>query len=118
MCAFLENMIPEVLGEFPKPLIIERAHRLGSVQSQAGSGASPVRPRVIVLKFQNYADKERVMAAARVAGEIKYNETKIMFFPDISASLRKRRQVFDPVKKKLPWLTRHYVLALYTLPHW
>lgn len=81
MCTFLKNMIPEVLGEFPNPLIIERAYRIGSVQSQVGKGASPVRPRVIVMKFLNYADKERVMAAARDAGEIKYNEAKIMFFP-------------------------------------
>lgn len=29
MCAFLETMIPEVFGEFPKPLLIERAHRVG-----------------------------------------------------------------------------------------
>lgn len=105
MCAFLENMIPEVLGEFPNTILIERAHRIGSVQRQSGNVRSPVRPRAIVMKFLSYADKERVMAAARDAGQIKYDEQRIMFFPDISSSLRKRRQVFDPVKKQLAALS-------------
>lgn len=57
------------------------------------------------MKFLNYADKERVMRAARDAVEITYGGNKIMFFPDISAALRKRRQVFDPVKKQMAALS-------------
>lgn len=46
-----------------------------------------------------------MVTAERHAGVIKYNKKKIMFFPDISANLRKRRQVFDLVKKQLAALT-------------
>lgn len=81
ICAFLEKWIPEVLGEhnFPGPITIKRAHRVGRV-SETGDRSS-VRPRVVVMKFLNYADKSRVMKAARSADQIFCDNRRIMFFP-------------------------------------
>ncbi|KAK7877080.1 hypothetical protein WMY93_021953 [Mugilogobius chulae] len=104
MCSFLVKWIPEVLGtvSFPGPLIIERAHRIGRPPEadSAATGPAP-RPRAVVMKFLNYADKTRVMRAAREMGTVLYEGKKVMFFPDISSELLKQRKTYDPVKKLL-----------------
>lgn len=109
MCAFLERWIPEVLGaqNFPRPVLIERAHRIGGagVNDAETGGRFGVRPRVIIMKFLNYADRSRVMKAARSKGEILYDNQRVMFFPDVSADLVRRRKVFDAVKKELASLS-------------
>lgn len=60
-CAFLQRGISEVLGEpnFPRTVLIERVHRIGgaSVSDAKAGGCSGVRPRVVIMKFQNYADR-------------------------------------------------------------
>ncbi|KAK7938362.1 hypothetical protein WMY93_001688 [Mugilogobius chulae] len=80
MCSFLVKWIPEVLGtvSFPGPLIIERAHRIGRPPEadSAATGPAP-RPRAVVMKFLNYADKTRVMRAAREMGTVLYEGKKI-----------------------------------------
>ncbi|KAJ4945496.1 hypothetical protein JOQ06_023180, partial [Pogonophryne albipinna] len=84
--------IPDVLGasHFPGPLLIERAHRIGKVTE-----AEAQSPRVVIMKFLNYADKSRVMQAARMKGPILLDNQRVMFFPDISAELLKQRKMFD-----------------------
>ena len=57
------------------------------------------------MKFLNYADKSRVMQAARMKGPILLDNQRVMFFPDISAELLKRRKVFDGVKRELASLS-------------
>lgn len=105
MCTFLEKWIPEVLGEhsFPALITIERAHQIGRV-NETGDRSS-VRPRVVVMKFLNYADKSRVLKAARSAGHLSCDNQRISFFPDVSTDLLKRRKVFDSVKKQLATLS-------------
>lgn len=62
MCAFLEKLLPEILGpeNFPGPLVIERVHRIGRLSEDRSD--SP--PRAVIMKFLNYADKLRTMKAA------------------------------------------------------
>lgn len=62
-------------------------------------------PRVVVMKFLNYADKLRVMKAARSVGQIIHDNQRIMFFLDVSSDLLKHRKVFDFVKKQLATLS-------------
>ncbi|KAL3976484.1 zinc finger and BTB domain-containing protein 44 [Sarotherodon galilaeus] len=76
--AFLEKWLPEALG--PETLYIERAHRLP--------------------KFLNFQDKVRVMRAARAKGKVTCGG-RILFFPDLSAELHRRRRCFDRVKEQL-----------------
>ena len=106
---FLEKWIPKALGEmnFTGPLLIERAHRVGRLNSKDGSQPTATRPRVVVMKFLNYADKVRVMKAARSKGKILVDDKNVMFFPDVSADLLKRRKVFDSAKKELASLSIH-----------
>ena len=58
-CMFLEGWLPKVLGAdtFPGPLIIERAHRLGTANeaSMANRAGQSARPRVVIMKLLNYA---------------------------------------------------------------
>ena len=104
---FLEKWIPEALGEmnFTGPLLIERAHRVGRINSKDGNEQTAARPRVVVMKFLNYADKVRVRKAARSKGRILVDDKNVMFFPDVSVDLLKRRKVFDSAKKELASLS-------------
>ena len=45
------------------------------------------------------------MRVARLKGPILLDNQRIMFFPDVSADLLKRRKAFDPVKKDLAALS-------------
>lgn len=57
------------------------------------------------MKFLKYADKFRVMKASRSKGEILYDNQRVMFSPDVSADLVRRRKIFDSVKKELASLS-------------
>lgn len=99
MCAFLEKLLPEILGpeNFPGPLVIERAHRIGRLREDR----SDFPPRAVIMKFLNYADKVRTLKAARAKGTVMLDKSKLMFFSDVSAELHKKRKRFDTVKKDL-----------------
>lgn len=57
------------------------------------------------MKFLNYADKVRVMKAARNKGKTLVGDKSVMFFPDVSGDLLKCRKVFDAAKKELASLS-------------
>lgn len=100
-CTFLESWLSEALdmGPLRKPLAIERAHRIGYMRKAAADGNST--PRVMIVKFLDYRDKEHVMRAARAKKDVLFKNHRIMFFPDLSAEVNKQRRQFDEVKKKL-----------------
>ncbi|KAK7895564.1 hypothetical protein WMY93_020889 [Mugilogobius chulae] len=103
LCMFLTKWIPEVLGAEnfggPLPLLIESARRVGRLQDTA------MHPRVVIMKFLNYADKVKAMAAARRKGTVYYDGKKVMFFQDFSTDLIKQRKTFDTVKRLLSSLS-------------
>ena len=102
---FLEKWLTDVFGAstFPSPVIIERAHRIGRLQ------AKPQQyPRILIMKFLNFRDRQRVIQAAREMGIVKFQEHKVMFFPDFSVAVRKQRKQFDDVKKRLQVLNIPY----------
>lgn len=103
MCAFLEKWIPDMLGNynFPGPVLIERAHRPCRINNKHGYQAA-VRPRAVVIKFRNYADKVWVMKAVRINGKILVDNQKVMSFPDVSADLHNREK-FSTLQRK-NWL--------------
>lgn len=100
--SFLESWLPQLLGAdiFPAPVIIERAHRLPSSGKQAGGNASS-RPKTMILKLLNYADKDRILRAARARGTVMFQDHHIMFFPDLSSEVLKQRKRFEEVKIEL-----------------
>ena len=100
---FFANWLPTVLGQehFPEPLIIEQAHR-----ALAPRPSAEERPRAVLIRLLKYQDREKILrTAAKLSrenkGPIMYENTPVMFFPDLSANLVKRRKEFDQVKKEL-----------------
>uniref|UniRef100_H3AR08 L1 transposable element RRM domain-containing protein n=1 Tax=Latimeria chalumnae TaxID=7897 RepID=H3AR08_LATCH len=95
--SFLSKKIPELLGlESGMDLNIERAHR-----TLAPCPAPGQHPRAFVVRFLKFQTKELVLCAARSKGTIKWNESSIHFFPDLSHKLQARQQRFAGVRRRL-----------------
>uniref|UniRef100_A0A1A7ZGX5 LINE-1 type transposase domain containing 1 n=1 Tax=Nothobranchius furzeri TaxID=105023 RepID=A0A1A7ZGX5_NOTFU len=106
--AFLEKWLPEALGPatFPRQPLIERAHRLpGRKQPNR-----PPTPRVLIVKFLNFQDRVRVMRAASTKGKVICGGQEVLFFPDLSTDLHRRRRGFDRVKQQLRSMNIRYGL--------
>lgn len=95
---FLAKFIPELLGadNFPKPLEVDRAHRLGRRLSE-----NDVHPRVMIARIHHFQLKEKILQLARQQFPLRYNGKAVHFFPDYPAEVMKQRQAFDPVRKRL-----------------
>lgn len=95
MFAFLEKLLPEILGlkNFPGPLVIERAHRISRFSEDRSD--SPLK--AVTMKFLNYADKIHTLKAARAKCTMRIDKRKLMFFSDMSAGLHKECKRFDEV---------------------
>ena len=103
MCGFLEKWLQDTLGEgFTVPPIIERAHRIGPFKPKSTS------PRVVIMKFLNYRDRETTLRTARKTTEVRYENQRVAFFPDLSAETRKLQQRFNGVKTQLRALNIRY----------
>ncbi|KAJ8004358.1 hypothetical protein DPEC_G00158340 [Dallia pectoralis] len=103
MCGFLEKWLQDTLGEgFTVSPIIERAHRIGPFNPKSTS------PRAVVMKFLNYRDRETVLRTARKMTEVRYENQRVAFFPDLSAETRKLQQHFNGVKTQLRALNIRY----------
>ena len=75
---------------------IERAHR-----TLAPKLGPDQRPLPVLIRFHNFADKQRVLDPVRRSGTVRYQESSIMFFQDLSAVVLRKRKGFDDVKKRL-----------------
>ncbi|KAE8287271.1 hypothetical protein D5F01_LYC15243 [Larimichthys crocea] len=73
---------------------IKRAHR--TLAAKPGPNQRP-----FLIRFHNFIDKQRVLYAARCSGTVKYKESTIMFFQDLSAAVLCKRKGLDEVKKRL-----------------
>lgn len=95
---FFESWIPDLLGLETKAgrVKIERAHRI-----LAPKPGPNQRPRPVLIRFHNFPDKQRVLDAARRKMTVKYQESNVMFFQDLSAAVVRKRKGFDEVKKRL-----------------
>ncbi|KAF3834351.1 hypothetical protein F7725_025555 [Dissostichus mawsoni] len=122
-CKLFVNWIPATLGQehFTEPLIIERAHRAFGPRPPADQ-----RPRPVLIRLLKCQDRDKILriAAQRSRenkGPIKYDGKPVLFFPDLSASLVKRRKEYDRVKtelrsKDIPFALLHPATLRITLP--
>lgn len=99
--AFMETWLPSYLDLTTKngKIKLDRAHR-----SLAPRPGASQRARPIIMKLHNFADKQRVMAAARRLATQPNQPTdriKVSFFNDYSAAVAKKRKAFDEVKSCL-----------------
>ena len=81
---------------FVTPPELDRAHR--TLRSKPMEGE---RPRPVIVRFLRFQQRERVLAIARKKGQLLYQNRKIFLFPDLSNTLAKKREKFNPVKAKL-----------------
>lgn len=86
-----------MLGEeIPNPLVLDSAHRTLAAKAKPGD-----RPRPMIVRLHYYADKEKILQLFRSKGGLKFKETRIYIFPDMSPELSCRRTAFNPVKARL-----------------
>ncbi|KAL7872548.1 hypothetical protein SRHO_G00075310 [Serrasalmus rhombeus] len=88
--------------EFRKISPHERAHRIGPVNPKYTT------PRVVIIKFVNWRDRETVLKAARKTTDLRYENHRVSFFPDLSAETRKLQRNFDDVKARFRALGVRY----------
>lgn len=95
---FVSTLIPKLLGEinFPKQVIIDRAHRFPLPKlTEVGSG-STVKPRTIMARVHHFQDKEKILRLARQQ-PLKFGANRIFVFPDYTAEVMDQRRGFRDV---------------------
>lgn len=108
---FFERWLPEVLQIKTKNgrIKLESAHR-----SLAPKPSLKQKPRLVIARFHNYQDKQRVMDAswdlARKNQAVKHGDSTVMFFQDFSATLVRKRKGYNSVKRRLQALGAEYRL--------
>lgn len=63
----------------------------------------------MLVRFLSYRDRDRVMNAARLK-EVKLENSRVLFFPNLSQRVQKQRKLFDGVKLRLRDLNKNYGL--------
>lgn len=96
---FMSQFFQDVLGSeiFPTPPLLDRAHRIGSASSVDRENQ---RPRVMIVRFHYYGDKEKVLRRGNW-NQLFYQSRKVFIFPDLSSSVAKRRAAFSAVRNNL-----------------
>ena len=95
-----------VLGEaLTGNFAVERAHR--SLGARPPPGAPP---RAIITRILNFRDRYTILRAARKAQDLRFQNSKIMIFPDYSRAVQSRRRSFEEVKQKLRTMNIQYML--------
>lgn len=101
-------IISEVLGIDLSETELQRVHRTSGPLPNEG-----LPPRPFVMRFHNYLEKERVLAAARQhsrgADWIQWKGGRISF-PDFTKDVMKRKR-FTEVRRKLHELDVRFTLA-------
>ncbi|KAE8288384.1 hypothetical protein D5F01_LYC12253 [Larimichthys crocea] len=75
---FLRAWLPQVLS-IEHQLNIEQAYRLGATPSTQNQQQSATKPRVVLVKFLSYHDRDTVLKAACLK-EVKLENNHVMFF--------------------------------------
>ncbi|XP_068127183.1 uncharacterized protein [Hyperolius riggenbachi] len=102
---FIETLLKEKLPEatFSSFFAVERAHRLTTKKEIPGN-----YPRPIILKLLNFRDRDEILKAARKEGDIYFQSSRLMIFPDYTNETQKQRRSFQQVKEKLRELQLPY----------
>lgn len=112
MCRFLESWLPDALELNPMrhPLVLEKAHRVGPKRDTDAS------PRMVIMRFLNYKQKETVLRAAKTKKEIFYKNQRVKLFADVATEVHRQWKQFDVVHDQLRKLrVRHGIPSPSTL---
>ena len=84
------KIIPEQLG-LRIPCTIERAHRIGQYSE------SHVKPRHVIVKYLNYADKAAIMQKFRRTRTLSVDGARLLLFAVYSVEVMKQRKAFSAI---------------------
>lgn len=90
----LRTLLPQ--AQFSPHFVIERAHRMPPVRGPPGSP-----PRTFIFRLLNFQDRDLALHEARKVAELRFDNTKLMLFPDYSIDTQRLRRTFDQVKAQL-----------------
>lgn len=100
--AYMSNFFADVLGAdvFQSPPLLDRAHRIGPKPSNPNAGG--LKPRVFIVRFHYYQDKERAWRWGIVnKKQLTHDGRNIYIFPDFNASVAKKRAAFTNMRRCL-----------------
>lgn len=92
---FVEDLLRTLLpnAHFSPYYTVEKAHH---VPPKPGPVGSP--PHTFILCLLNFRDRDKVLRAARMQGEVRYQNGKLLIFPDYSIGTQKLKKSFAQVK--------------------
>lgn len=76
--------------------MVENAYHILPVRGPQGAP-----PRTLIFKHLNFRDRNLVLREARNVGELKFENTKLLIFPDYSIETQRLRKSFDHVRTRL-----------------
>ena len=90
--SFIESCLGEIFGPdtFPRPLTVDRAHRLTFRRRQDSA------PRPFVACFHHFQMKQWIMQLAREKGLLLYRGSEIHIYADYSTEVARKRATFSP----------------------
>lgn len=100
--AYMSKFFADVLGAdvFQSPPLLDRAHRIGP--KPPNPNAEGLKPRVVIVRFHYYQDKERAWRWGIVnKKQLTHAGRKVYIFPDFNASVAKKRAAFTDVRRRL-----------------
>ena len=61
----------------------------------------------MIVRFNHYSDRVRVLEGARRAREVRFEDTRIFFFQDFSSGTQRKRWAFNEARRRLQSLGLH-----------
>ena len=100
--SFMESFLQVVFGAeaFPRPVTIDRAHRLAVQKRQVGSTTTPP-PRPFIACIHHFQMQQQIMQLARERGSLDCKGSEIHIYADYSAEVARKRATFAPIKAQL-----------------
>lgn len=91
--AFFQTWLPTVLGLDTKhgTVKLDRAHRT------PGTPRDDNKPRSVIMKLHNYADKVRILAAFKTKQSVAHDGEPVYIRSDLSAGVVEQRRAFNGV---------------------
>lgn len=98
----LNHLAPKGLSKF---FTVERAHRVPGGRPKPGAPPSPIIARIF-----NFRDRDAILQASRVGGPVKFENTTVSFYPDVTQSVQKQRLGFQGVKRRMRDMDLKYAM--------
>ncbi|CAL9690926.1 unnamed protein product [Knipowitschia caucasica] len=97
MTSFILNLLKESLGIPTEEIIINAAHRSLTQRPTSGNAA----PRSIIIRFQEWRMRQKVLQAAWSKKEIVVGGNRIFFSQDFSCKIQAERSRYSALRKQL-----------------